>query len=890
MENYIKEIRGMLDQEWLNKHTLNLYAIARKQTFEAYHQEASYVHELMKAEGFDSQLLSFPADGKTAYQDKCSPIGWDATTMKLTVVSGVPGYENKVISDMSVEPLMAVKHSVSTPPEGIVARVVTEAQMKAGEDVRGAFVLLDQDTRPYLGAMRMLLDLGAYGWISDFLENPHTTPDSVAWINAGTEHNGWHVQAEDRDFISFQITPRDGFALRAACQKGYVKVHALSDAYRHESTIHAVTAVLPGEEKKEVWMVSHLYEPLIDDNSNGVVGSIAILKALRELVQQGKIHLKYSVRVVFAAEQYGFAAVADYFGGDLSGKTVGAINTDGLMGSTDKSVYRELDAFPAPEFKGGFPGNIFLRSICDGYTREFPEYTINMKQRRACGDDCFLGDSTIGLPVIWPYYGERGYHHNSYQSDAIFDGVAMADHLALFAGWVRAMAAATAKEVEELLPVAVKWAWENLKEAANQEVRPGTDRQARLKFLYERETSRIRALSLWGEEAVIEQAVKEIPLPDELGCSNATSEETALEETPWFDYMDGFVFGRIGCGFPHDLMKRPHGDRPMMPGTILYDPISDVLSRMDGKKTMKTVLAETEWDRNCIFDEKTIRKYFYTCTMLAESGYLTMEVKNPLSSQDLTEALRELGVKEGDTLLVHSSLSGMGYIPGGAGEIIKALKAAVGEEGTFLTPAFARPYVMFEGSVNRAYTYRPYDTRPDGVLRDKTIWTGGLPKAMLKYPGTKRSGHSTHEWVALGKYAEECVAGHGLLDAPAGSTSPLAHALERDGSVVFLGCDVGSNTFLHYVETLVDNKALAPAVVKYLDQEGKPHTALIEKHLPGDRSFYRGLKGDYYQEAIRRGLRVESRPFGMGTLYKMELRQIFDITMEMFREKPDRTI
>ena len=48
MENYIKEIRGMLDQEWLDKHTLNLYAIARKQTFEAYHQEASYVHELMK--------------------------------------------------------------------------------------------------------------------------------------------------------------------------------------------------------------------------------------------------------------------------------------------------------------------------------------------------------------------------------------------------------------------------------------------------------------------------------------------------------------------------------------------------------------------------------------------------------------------------------------------------------------------------------------------------------------------------------------------------------------------------------------------------------------------------------------------------------------------------
>ena len=333
MKAFVKEIRSMIDQKFLDEHAINLYRFARKQTFEAYHQEAHYVHELLKKEGFDSQLMEFPADGKTSYQDKCTPIGWDATTMRLTVLSGVPGYENKVIADINDIPLMAVKHSVSTPPEGLVARVVTESQMKAGEDIRGTFVLLDQDTRPFTDAMKMLLDLGAIGWISDFLENPHTTPDSVYWNNAGTEENGWHVQAEDRDFISFQISPRDGYALRSACNKGIVKVHALSDGRRYESTIHAVTAVLPGEDPREVWLLSHLYEPLIDDNSNGVIGSIEILKILRELTRQGKINLKYSVRVVFAAEQYGFAAVADAFGGDLSGKTIGGSNTDGMFAS-----------------------------------------------------------------------------------------------------------------------------------------------------------------------------------------------------------------------------------------------------------------------------------------------------------------------------------------------------------------------------------------------------------------------------------------------------------------------------------------------------------------------------------------------------------------------------
>ena len=640
MKVHTREIRDMLDSSWLKEHSLNLYHIARKQTFDAYHKEAAYVHELLQQEGFESQLLTFPADGKTVYQDKCSPIGWDATTMRLMVLSGVPGYENRVIADMEKEPLMAVKHSVSTPPEGMEAKVVTEGQMKAGEDVRGAFVLLDQDTRPCGAPVRMLLDLGAVGWISDYLENPHGTPDSVSWLNAGTEYNSWHIQADDRDFISFQISPRDGFALRAACQKGNgVKVHAVSDGYRHESTIHAVTALLPGEEEREVWIVSHLYEPLIDDNSNGVIGSIGILKVLRELIAQEKMHLKYSVRVVFAAEYYGFAAVADFFGGDLSKKTIGAINTDGTFGSKDKSIYKELDAYPAPDFKQGYAGNLVMRAVCDEFEEEFPEYKISWKPRITCGDDCALGDPTIGLPVLWVYYGDRGYHHNSYQSEAAFDIEAMTDQVALYAALVRGMAAMTNGEIAKLLPRAIQWCNETLMQAAGMPARPGTDKKARMEFLYQREKSRIKGLALWGDEKEIIRAADQIMLPS---CKNCKCGEEAVADSSqaWFDYAGKFVFGRIGYGFPHDLMKRPREERQAMPGNILYSPLSDVLSRMDGEKTLKQVLTEVEWDTNTVFDEKTIRQYLYTCTMLAESGYLTMQVENPVTTAELVEAMR----------------------------------------------------------------------------------------------------------------------------------------------------------------------------------------------------------------------------------------------------------
>ena len=76
--------------------------------------------------------------------------------------------------------------------------------------------------------------------------------DAVYWCNAGTEYGNWHVVADDRDFISFQISPRTGFALRQACEKGSVIVHAVSDGHRYETTLPAVTALLPGQDSREV--------------------------------------------------------------------------------------------------------------------------------------------------------------------------------------------------------------------------------------------------------------------------------------------------------------------------------------------------------------------------------------------------------------------------------------------------------------------------------------------------------------------------------------------------------------------------------------------------------------------------------------------------------------
>lgn len=51
---------------------------------------------------------------------------------------------------------------------------------------------------------------------------------------------------------------------------------------------------------------------------------------------------------------------------------------------------------------------------------------------------------------------------------------------------------------------------------------------------------------------------------------------------------------------------------------------------------------------------------------------------------DIVEALRKVGLQSGDTVMVHASLSPIGYVCGGAQAAIEALIEVVGDEGTIL--------------------------------------------------------------------------------------------------------------------------------------------------------------------------------------------------------------
>ena len=55
--------------------------------------------------------------------------------------------------------------------------------------------------------------------------------------------------------------------------------------------------------------------------------------------------------------------------------------------------------------------------------------------------------------------------------------------------------------------------------------------------------------------------------------------------------------------------------------------------------------------------------------------------------KDILKALSYVGVCKGQTLMVHTSLSSLGFVCGGAQVMIEALLEAVDDEGTIMMPA-----------------------------------------------------------------------------------------------------------------------------------------------------------------------------------------------------------
>ncbi|WP_090394767.1 aminoglycoside N(3)-acetyltransferase [Pseudobutyrivibrio sp. C4] len=117
--------------------------------------------------------------------------------------------------------------------------------------------------------------------------------------------------------------------------------------------------------------------------------------------------------------------------------------------------------------------------------------------------------------------------------------------------------------------------------------------------------------------------------------------------------------------------------------------------------------------------------------------------------------------------MVHTALSKIGYVCGGAQAVIEALIEVVGEDGTIMMPAQSWKNLDPEDGVHWTVPEEYWQIiRDNWPAYDKRITPtntmGAVAEAFRQWPGTLRSDHPARSVAAWGKHAEYLVNDHDL--------------------------------------------------------------------------------------------------------------------------------
>lgn len=157
------------------------------------------------------------------------------------------------------------------------------------------------------------------------------------------------------------------------------------------------------------------------------------------------------------------------------------------------------------------------------------------------------------------------------------------------------------------------------------------------------------------------------------------------------------------------------------------------------------------------------------------------------TKEQLKKDLSALGIRPGDTILMHSSFKSLGGIEDGAKGFFDTFIELLGDDGTLVVPALSYAFVTRDN--------------PEFDAQKTPSCVGYLSEFFrTQVPGVIRSKHATHSCCAFGKLAGEITKDHEKDITPVGKNSPFTKLPLYGGKILMLGCGPFCNTSMHGVE------------------------------------------------------------------------------------------
>ncbi|WP_288222211.1 aminoglycoside N(3)-acetyltransferase [uncultured Clostridium sp.] len=181
-----------------------------------------------------------------------------------------------------------------------------------------------------------------------------------------------------------------------------------------------------------------------------------------------------------------------------------------------------------------------------------------------------------------------------------------------------------------------------------------------------------------------------------------------------------------------------------------------------------------------------------------------MESRKIIIKQDILDALKQIGVKSAQNIIVHTSMKKFGFVCGGPQIIIEALMESVGEEGTIIMPTQTWKNLDPSSGVHWEEPKEWWNIiRSNWPAYDKDITPtntmGAVAEMFRKWPGTVRSDHPVRSFSAWGKNAQYLIGNHDLSDI-FGESSPIGKLYNLDGYVLLLGTGYDKSTSIHLAD------------------------------------------------------------------------------------------